>query len=94
MNLPPPIISLAGEPEVHERAKRYNDRLVEIGDVQEELSEALEWNDYERFGTGFFAHTKPPIPTAEIRQRIRKLKEGIDKEREEIVRLSGGTAKP
>ena len=59
-----------------------------------DLSQALAWNDHERFGVGFFAQTKPPVNTADLRARIQQERTRLERERVEIVSLSNGTAKP
>jgi hypothetical protein len=94
MDDPKPIVSMAGEPALHTRADQYNHRLSDLDDAKHDLSEVYAWNHRERFGSGLFASTKPPVPMCGITERTNTLRAELRAEREEIVRLSEGTVQP
>jgi hypothetical protein len=94
MDMPEYIVALAGNDELHARADRYNKQRSLLGDLKSDLETANDWNRRERFGSGFFASTKPPIPTADIAGRIESLRVTLQQERAEISRLSNGSIRP
>jgi hypothetical protein len=94
MSNPLPIVSLAGDNVLHARAESYNRKLGALRDAMDDLEDAHEWNRRERFGTGFFAQTKPPVPTSFISQTTESLRAELVRERAEIVALASGTLKP
>jgi hypothetical protein len=94
MSEPEYIVSLAGDAETHARAQRYNERRGMLSELHDELLRATSWNNSERFGSGWFSSTKPPVSTSGVVQRIQSLREELRQERAECVRLSGGSVKP
>lgn len=85
---PAPIVWAAGPSECHEAADRYNRRLmVELAGLESDLHKANAWNDYERFGTGFFSQTRPPVPTAHLAAQIAELCEELVTERARIAAM-------
>ena len=89
-----PIVSLLGEPELHARARRYNQRLVLLSRAKEDLRNAESWNEIGRHGKAFWEQDKPPVATASLYDSFLALEEQLCNERSEIVRLSGETVKP
>jgi hypothetical protein len=92
MNRPPPIVSLSGDDALHARAESYNRRLGLLRDAEEDRDNAYAWNHRERFGTGFFAQTKPPVPV--VGSHVETLRSELIRERAEIAALANGSLKP
>jgi len=89
-----PIVSLAGDDLLHARAGRYNERLGVLRQAQDDMEDAYAWNHRERFGSGMFSSTKPPVPTYDIAARIESLRAELARERSEIVSIAKGSVKP
>lgn len=87
------IVSLAGPVELHERAKQYNNRRSLLSAAKDDLDRAMRWNQRERFGSGWFSQTKPPVETAELYRCVASLEAELISERAEIYRLSEGSLK-
>jgi hypothetical protein len=65
-----------------------------LDSLYNDLDRASHWNRYERFGSGWFAKTQPPMETAHIIAQIDQLEANLTREREDISKLSEGTLKP
>jgi hypothetical protein len=94
MSDPDFIVSMAGNLELQARAGHYNARRNRLSKLKMDLSRADEWNTRERFGSGWFSSTKPPISTSAISEEIEHLRDILTKERDEIVRLSDKSVRP
>ena len=91
---PQPIVSLSGPPELHEAAAKYNSDLARLGSLERDMEDAIAWNARERFGSGFFAQTKPPVPTANHQYSVNRMIQDLEKERARIVLESEGSVRP
>lgn len=89
-----PVVSLAGPPELHRRAQRYNADLARLAAEEDYLRSARHWNSRERFGSGMFSRTMPPIPTHVTQYNIDVLRDMLRDERAAIVEAAKGSAKP
>ncbi len=90
-----PIVSLAGDPELHARASRFNSDLSALYALEDDLYRAERWNNTERFEHGFWGDkVYPPQPTGLIRAEISRLAERLYAERKAIVLASDDTVKP